>query len=95
MAITKTTVTVAAPGVTAYSRVLGRKISEHQSVPVADGTTAVTTTPPDVAAAQKQLHLLQWAIPALTGSLLAIGAYAAEQYRPEEVAKGAVARLLR
>ncbi|MGY4652906.1 hypothetical protein ACVWWN_006702 [Mycobacterium sp. URHB0021] len=33
-------------------------------------------------------------VPALTGSIAAIGAYAAEQYRPEEVTKGLVQRLL-
>ena len=31
---------------------------------------------------------------ALTGALTAIGAYAAEQYRPEEVSRGLVRRLL-
>lgn len=51
-------------------------------------------TPPEVAAAQKQLAMLQWAVPALTGALTAIEAYAAEQYRPEEVSRGLGRRLL-
>jgi hypothetical protein len=33
-------------------------------------------------------------VPALTGGIVAIGAFAAEQYRPEEVSKGLVQRLL-
>jgi hypothetical protein len=94
MAVAKTALTVAALGVTAYSRALGQKVSRHDAVPVADGTTPNAATPPEVAAAQKQLKTLQWAVPALTGALLAIGAYAAEQYRPEEVSKGLVQRLL-
>jgi hypothetical protein len=94
MAVTKTVLTVAALGVTAYSRVLGKKVSQHGAVPAQDGTTPNALTPPDVAKAQKQLTTLQWAIPALTGALTAIGAYAAEQYRPEEVTKGIVGRLL-
>jgi hypothetical protein len=94
MATAKTALTVAALGVTAYSRVLGQKVSRYDDVPAADGTTPAAATPPEVASAQKQLKALQWAVPALTGALLAIGAYAAEQYRPEEVTKGLVARLL-
>ncbi|TFV57042.1 hypothetical protein E4P42_16710 [Mycobacterium sp. PS03-16] len=94
MAATKTVLTVAALGVTAYSRALGQKVSAHRDVPAADGTTPAASTPPEVASAQKQLKMLQWAVPALTGTLTAIGAYAAEQYRPEEVSKGLVQRLL-
>lgn len=94
MAATKTALTVAALGVTAYSRMLGQKVSAQRDVPVSDGTTPAAETPPEVAAAQKQLAMLQWAVPALTGALTAIGAYAAEQYRPEEVSKGLVRRLL-
>jgi hypothetical protein len=94
MAATKTVLTLAALGVTAYSRMLGQKVSAHHDVPVSDGTTPAATTPPEVQAAQKQLTMLQWAVPALTGALTAIGAYAAEQYRPEEVSRGLVQRLL-
>ena len=93
MAITKTVLTAAALGVTAYSRVLGKKVAEHHAVPASDGTTPNAATPPEVAKAQKQLTVLQWAVPALTGGLAAIGAYASEQYRPEEVTKGLVQRL--
>jgi hypothetical protein len=94
MAATKTALTVAALGVTAYSRMLGQRVSRHGAVPASDGTTPAASTPPDVASAQKQLKALQWVVPALTGTLLAISAYAAEQYRPEEVGKGLVQRLL-
>ncbi len=94
MAATKTALTVAALGVTAYSRMLGQKVSAQRDVPVSDGTTPAAETPPEVAAAQKQLAMLQWAVPALTGALTAIGAYAAEQYRPEEVSRGLMRRLL-
>jgi SLT domain-containing protein len=94
MAVVKTALTVVALGVTGYSRLLGRKVSEHKAVPVADATTPTTSTPPEVAAAQKQLKALQWVVPATTGALVAIGAYASEQYRPEEVTKGALRRVL-
>jgi len=94
MAGAKTALTIAALGVTAYSRALGSKVSKYDAVPAADATTPSGSTPPEVASAQKQLKALQWAVPALTGALVAIGAFAAEQYRPEEVSKGLVQRLL-
>lgn len=94
MVITKTALTAAALGVTAYSRALGRTVSEHRGVPAADGTTPAADTPPDVAAAQKKLSILQWAVPAITGGLVAISAFASEQYRAEEVTQGVIRRAL-
>ncbi|MCT7659516.1 hypothetical protein [Mycobacterium deserti] len=94
MAGIKTALTVAALGATGYSRMLGRRVSEHEAVPASDGTTPSIATPPDVASAQKQLKALQWAVPALTGAIVLIGAYASEQYRPEEVSKGVLQRVL-
>ncbi len=94
MAMVKTAVTVAALGVTAYSRVLGRKVSANTRVPAESGTQPAASTPDDVAAAQRQLQMLQWAIPALTGALVGISAFASEQYRPEEVGHGVLQRLV-
>ena len=83
----------AALGDTAYSRVLGKKVSARTDVPAASGTEPTASTPDDVAAAQKQLKALQWAIPALTGVLLVISAYAGEQQRASEVHKGVLQRI--
>lgn len=94
MALAKTGLTVAALGVTAYSRVLGRTVSQHHSTLAQDGTTPTSQTPPAVAAAQKKLAVLQWVVPAITGAIVAIGSYASEQYRPDEVAPGIAKRLL-
>jgi hypothetical protein len=94
MALAKTGLTVAALGITAYSRVLGRKMSEHTRVPASSGTEPAPSTPSDVAAAQHQLHLLQWAIPAVTGAIVVISAFAGEQERASEVHKGFAKRLV-
>lgn len=94
MAALKTALTVGALGVTAYSRILGRKVSERSDPPVASGTEPASTTPPEVAKAQQQLRVLQWAVPALTGALVAVSAFANEQYRPEEVHRGVMQRVL-
>lgn len=92
MAIVKTGVTAAALGVTAYSRVLGKKVSAHPAVPVDDATTPTPATPPEVAAAQKQLNMLQWAVPALTGTLVIISSFAGEQQRPTTVVRNLLKR---
>jgi hypothetical protein len=94
MSVLKTTLTVAALGVTAYSRVLGRRVSEHGAVPAESGTTPSYSTPDDVADAQRQLAALQWVVPALTGSLVVLSAFAGEQQRPSEVRAGIVNRLV-
>jgi hypothetical protein len=92
MSLVKTGVTVAALAATGYSRVLGRKVSQAGAVPLADGTTPTSETPTEVATAQKQLTVLQWAVPALTGVLVVISALAGEQQRPKEVLAGLTQR---
>ena len=94
MAALKTALTVGALGATAYSRVLGRKVSQHDAVPAESGTEPAASTPAEVASAQKQLKVLQWVVPALTGGLVVIGAFASEQYRVSEVQPGMLQRLL-
>jgi len=94
MALTKTALTAAALGVTGYSRVLGKKVSQNTDVPAASGTEPAPSTPPEVASAQRQLAVLQWAVPALTGALVVVSAFAGEQQRPSEVKKGVIGRLV-
>lgn len=79
---------------TSYSRVLGQRLMDHETVPVEDGTTPVEDTPPDVKKIQQQLKVLQYAIPAHVGALIAISALMGEQQRTAQVARGVVRRLL-
>src|SRR3954447_21611667 len=85
--VVKTGLTAAALGATAYSRILGQKVMAAGDVPVAGGTAPLPTTPPDVAKAQKQLKAMQWAIPGLTGALLASNALHGEQQKTSEQVK--------
>jgi hypothetical protein len=94
MALAKTGLTAAALGITAYSRALGRKVSEQTSVPASSGTEPAPSTPPEIAAAQRQLRMLQWAVPAVTGAIVVISAFAGEQERASEVHKGFAKRLI-
>lgn len=89
----KTGLTAAALGVTAYSRVLGKRVSQQTAVPAQSGTEPSAATPADVAAAQRQLAMLQWAVPALTGALIVVSAQAGEEQRPSNVLGGLTARI--
>ena len=89
----KGVLTLAALGATAYARVLGQRVMSAGDVPVEGGTEPTTQTPPEVADAQRQLKALQWAIPALTGSVLVLNALMGEQQRPASFVAGLTRRL--
>jgi hypothetical protein len=89
----KLALTAGALGATAYSRILGQKVMNAGDVPVAGGTAPLPSTPPEVAKAQKQLKALQWAIPGLTGAVLASSALHEEQQRTAQVVKGTLKAL--
>jgi hypothetical protein len=86
----KMALTAGALAATGYARVLGKKMQKAGDVPVAGGTSPSASTPPEVAKAQKQLSALQWAIPALTGAMLASSSLHEEQQRPSQVVGGTI-----
>ena len=92
MSTLKTVLTAAALGVTAYSRALGRVVSDAGATPSRSGTKPSKRAKAEVAAAQAKLDQLQWVIPALTGTLVVVSSYAGEQQRPSEVARGLTQR---
>jgi hypothetical protein len=49
-------------------------------------------TPPQAAAAQRGLRVLQWAVPVLTGAHIAMNAILGEQERPQVVTEGVLRR---
>lgn len=100
----KTVATVAALGATAYSGLLGQKVMKAEAdaarhtppsvgLEAEDATSPAPQTPEDVATAQRQLKMLQWAIPALTGLMLIANARLGEQQRPKEVLHGLASRV--
>jgi hypothetical protein len=88
MSAAKTLLTAAALGVTAYSRVLGKKVDMAGNPSARSGTKPTKVTKAEVAQAMAQLDQLQWVIPALTGALVVVSSYAGEQQRASEVIKG-------
>jgi hypothetical protein len=89
----KTGLTAGAMAETAYARYLGKKMSQAGDVPVAGGTEPTVGTPLEVEKSQKQLKTLQWAIPGLTGAVLASASLHEEQQRPAQVIKGTLLKV--
>jgi hypothetical protein len=90
--VVKTALTGAALAATAWSRALGARLDQAGQVPV-EGATEPGAAPEDVAKAQRQLKVLQWVIPALTGAVLVLSARMGEQQRPAQVSGGLLGRL--
>ena len=91
--VAKTAVLAASLAATAYSRVLGKKVSSNESQPAESGVDPAPSTSENVAKAQRQLKALQWAIPALTGSMIVLNALHGEMQRPKQVLGGVLGRL--
>jgi hypothetical protein len=86
--IAKAALTGLALAATGYSRALGAKLQRVGDAPVEGGTTPAGGTPEQVAKLQRQLDVLQWVIPGLTGATLVLNAQMGEQQRPTNVAGG-------
>lgn len=93
--VIKTALTGAALGATVYSGILGAKTTEGMDSSAEGATDPSASTPGDVAQAQRQLRYLQWALPALTGSIVILGAQQGEQQRPSQVLAGVGSKLTR
>jgi CBS domain-containing protein len=86
--ITKTALTGLALAATGYARALGAKLQQFGDAPVEGGTTPAEGSPEEVAKVQRQLNVLQWVIPGLTGATLVLNAQMGEQQRPTKVTAG-------
>jgi hypothetical protein len=90
--VAKLALTGAALAVTAYSRVQGKKLQDAGMVAVEGATEPSADTPSDVARAQQQLKVCQWAVPALTAGLVVLNVVEGEQQRPSQVVSGILAK---
>lgn len=92
MSAIKTALTIAALAATGYSRMLGMKIEHAGSQPSLGVTEPSEMTPPDIAASQRKMKVLQWMIPALTGALIVVTSFAGEQQKSGQVMRGVMGR---
>ncbi|MFI6271901.1 hypothetical protein [Micromonospora zamorensis] len=90
--VIKTALTIGALAVTGYSRLLGMRLEKAGGPSVSGATEPNHQTPASVASSQRQMKLLQWAIPALTGTLVVVTAYMGEQQKPGQVFRGMLGR---
>ncbi|MGC4748224.1 hypothetical protein ACLQ28_21600 [Micromonospora sp. DT201] len=88
----KTALTIGALAVTGYSRLIGMRLEKAGGPSVSGATEPNHQTPASVASSQRQMKLLQWAIPALTGTLVVVTAYMGEQQKPGQVFRGILGR---
>ena len=86
--VVKAGLTLLAMGVSAYSGAQGARLGKESPTPAASGVDPSPGTSEEAAKAQKQLKLLQWSIPALTGILLVMGVQQGEDQKASQVAKG-------
>jgi hypothetical protein len=86
--VIKTAVTLAGAAVTLYSGILGKKVEKLAG----EGSEGATEPQPgasdELKAAQQQLKMLQWVIPAFAGLVVILGAKHGEMQRPKNVFTG-------
>jgi hypothetical protein len=90
--LVKTGVFAAALGADLYAAALGRKIAEQQPAAVESAVEPDPETPEELAAVQRRLRVVQWAVPVLTGANIVLAAKMGEQQRPTSVLAGMVER---
>lgn len=88
--LTKVALTGVALAATAYTGALGARMKQAGEVPVKGAVQPDKDTPEDVAKAQRQLRVLQWVIPATTGTLIVLTSLHGEQQWPGEMLRGIV-----
>jgi hypothetical protein len=88
LTVYKTIVTVAGAAVTLYAGMVGRKVDELSHEGAEGATEPGPGSSEELAAAQKQLKMLQWLIPVFAGWVMVLGAKQGEMQRVENVAKG-------
>ncbi|MCC3280055.1 MULTISPECIES: hypothetical protein [unclassified Arthrobacter] len=84
----KTVVTALAAVVTLYSGILGSKVEKLSDQGSQGATEPRAGASDELKSAQRQLKILQWSIPALTGTVVVMGAQQGEMQRPINVYEG-------
>lgn len=84
----KTAVTVAGAAVTLYAGILGKKVDKLADQGAEGATEPRPGASDELQSAQKQLKVLQWAIPVFAAWVIVLGAKHGEMQRPKNVLKG-------
>ncbi|PJE95257.1 hypothetical protein CUT44_23325 [Streptomyces carminius] len=87
----KLAATGAAMAATAYTRVLGKRLERATEPEPGGGEGTEDLMSADDA--RRQMHIAQWAVPALTGVVMVLNSLHGEQQRPEEQRRGILQRV--
>lgn len=84
----KSVVTVAGMGLSLYAGILGKKVGQLADQGAQGATEPGATSSTELAKAQKQLKVVQWMLPAVSGAVIVLGAQQGEMQRPKNVLSG-------
>lgn len=90
--VVKSVVTVAGMGLSLYAGILGKKVGDLADEGAKGATEPGASSSPELAAAQKQLKIVQWALPVVSGVVIVLGAQQGEQQRPTNLVSGLIKR---
>jgi hypothetical protein len=88
LTVYKGIVTLVGAAVTLYAGMLGAKVEKLASEGAEGATEPRPGASDELRAAQQQLKILQWTIPAFAGTVIVLGARHGEMQRPKNVFKG-------
>ena len=89
----KTALTGVALGLSAYNKRLGQQAGRHQQEGPRGTTEPGADSSKELAETQRRLKITQWALPAVTGALVVMGAQQGEQQRPKSLLRNQLRRL--
>ncbi|MET1022536.1 MAG: hypothetical protein ABWX69_10100 [Arthrobacter sp.] len=88
LTIYKSVVTLAGAAVSLYAGLQGAKVDKLANEGAAGATEPKPGASEELRSAQRQLKILQWAIPVFAGWVIVLGAKHGEMQRPKNVFKG-------
>jgi hypothetical protein len=91
--VAKTALTGVAAALTAYSGILGRTVARKSEQGGPGATEPSPQADEDLEKAQRQLKVVQWAIPVATGALVVLAAQQGEQQRPQSLIRHQLGRV--
>lgn len=91
--VVKTGLTGVALALSVHNKRLGQRAGQHQAEGPRGTTEPAADSSPELAATQRRLRVTQWVLPAVTGTLVVLGALQGEQQRPRSLLRSQVRRL--
>lgn len=88
LSVYKGVVTATGAAVSLWAGLAGKKVDELADQGARGATEPASGASPELQSAQRQLKMLQWAVPVFAGWVIVLGAKEGEMQRPQNVLKG-------